>query len=96
VGEESLSGRMNPPSRRQVSAIVYGGSSGKADEEYHPDCGDLKFCSGLEELRSVQQSLVLSSFPAERSSTPQPTHMYEWSLSVALVPIWHQFCEEYE
>ena len=30
----------------------------------------------------VQQSLILSSFPAERSSTPQPMH--EWSLSLLL------------
>ena len=60
----------------------------KADEEYHPDCVDLKFHSGRKSKMVwggpsvVQQILILSSFPAERNSTPQP--MYEWSLSLLL------------
>jgi len=59
----------------------------KADEVYHSDRVILKFHSGRKSKMVwgpsvVQQSLILSSFPAERSSTPQP--MYEWSLSLLL------------
>jgi len=70
----------------------------KADEEYHPDCVDLKFRSG-QKSKMVWGAFCGTTksdltFVPGRAKLDSATYV-RMMLEPALVPFWHQCCEEY-